>query len=258
MSKIPGAGTIIATEAVAGVAPDGNTVLINSNPFVINPHLHKVSYDPLISFEPICHLVNLPNVFVVNSTSPYRTLSDLLNAARAKPGTLTMAGVGPGSASQIEFEMLKLAAKVDMTFVSYPGSPAAINALLGEHVTAVFAGYPDVFEQINAERLRALAVASLSRIAPLPNLQTVAEAGFKDFEAEIWNGIVAPAKTPKETVAQLAGLFTAALQDPETKRKLVAQGLFPVGICGADFGAFIQKQYDYYGRAIREANIKAD
>jgi Tripartite tricarboxylate transporter family receptor len=96
----------------------------------------------------------------------------------------------------------------------------------GARVTAVFAGYPDVFEQINAESLRALAVASLSRIAPLPNLQTVAESGFKDFEAEIWNGIVAPAKTPKETVTQLAGLFTAALQDPETERKLVHRGYF--------------------------------
>jgi tripartite-type tricarboxylate transporter receptor subunit TctC len=119
-------------------------------------------------------------------------------------------------------------------------------------VTSVFTGYPDVFEQLNSGKLRALAVASLSRIEPLPNVPTVAESGYKGYEAEFGYGVVAPAKTRKETVAQLADLFATALQAPKAKAELIAQGLFPVGKCGAEFGNFIRKQYDEYGRIIRE------
>jgi tripartite-type tricarboxylate transporter receptor subunit TctC len=195
---------------------------------------------------------------VVNATSPYRSLADLVGAARIKPGALTLASVGPGSASQIAFEKLKRAAQIDMTFVPYQGTPAAINALLGDHVSAVFAGYADVFEQVDANKLRALAVASLARIPPRPDLPTVAEQGYKDYEVELWYGVVAPAMTPKETVSRLADWFTAALQAPDTKAKLSAQALYPLGVCGAGFATFLRRQYDDYGRVIREANIKFD
>ena len=124
----PGSGNAIATEAVSRAAPDGSTLLINAPPFLINPHLRKLNYDPLISFEPICYLVRSPTVVVVNSASPYPTLADLLNAARAKPGDLTLASTGPASATQIAFETLKRAANVDMTFVPYPGMAPAANA----------------------------------------------------------------------------------------------------------------------------------
>jgi tripartite-type tricarboxylate transporter receptor subunit TctC len=106
--------------------------------------------------------------------------------------------------------------------------------------------------------LRALATGSRTRIEPLPDLPTVAESGFKDFEVDAWFGLVAPAKTPKQTVSQLAGWFTAALQVPEVRAKLVGQGLYPVGTCGADFGALLRRQYEDYGRVLREANIKAE
>ena len=132
-----------------------------------------------------------------------------------------------------------------------------MNALLGEHVTAVMASYPNVAELITTGKLRALATASAARIEQMPNVPTVAESGFKDFEADIWFGLVAPAKTPGEAISQLGAWFTAALKDPEVTPKLAAQGLFPVGTCGGDFAAFTNKQYDDYGRAIRDANIKA-
>ena len=106
--------------------------------------------------------------------------------------------------------------------------------------------------------LRALAVASLSRIEPQPDLPTIAESGYKDFEEEVWFGLVAPAKTPKETVSQLAGWFATAVQTPAVKQKLALQELYPVGICGAEFAAYLRKQYDNYGRVIRDANIKAE
>jgi tripartite-type tricarboxylate transporter receptor subunit TctC len=202
--------------------------------------------------------VSSPQLIVVNSTSPYRTLADLLDAARAKPGDLTLASVGPASLPQIGLEMLKRAANVDITFVPYPGTAPAINALLGGHVTSAFSSYASLSEQVKAGKLRAVATATPTRIEALPDVPTVAESGYRDFEADLWDGVVAPAKTPKETIAEITGWFTMALREPETKRKLVAQGLFPVGTCGADFGALIRKQYDNYGRVIREANIKAD
>jgi tripartite-type tricarboxylate transporter receptor subunit TctC len=254
----PGAGSVIGTEAVSRAAPDGNTLLVTGNPFVINPLLRKLNYDPLTSFEPICHLVSSPNVVVVNNGSPYRTLADLLNAARAKPGDLTMASIGPGTATQIAFEMLKREANVDMTFVPYPGVSPAVNALLGEHVTSVFGNYSDVTAHLKAGELRGLAVATRTRIESLPDVPTVAESGYKDYEVEVWYGLFAPAKTPKETISQIAGWFTAALQVPEVKTKLVVQGLYPMGTCGAEFGAFLRKQYNEFGRVIRESKMKAE
>jgi tripartite-type tricarboxylate transporter receptor subunit TctC len=156
----PGAGGVIGTEAVARAAPDGNTLLIAANPFVINPQMRKVNYDPLTSFEPICHLMNTPTIVVVNSGSRYRTFAELLETARARPGQLTLASIGPGSPYHLSFEILKRSAKVDMTFVPYPGNAPAINALLGNHVTSMFGTYPDVAEQLKGGSLRALAVAS--------------------------------------------------------------------------------------------------
>jgi tripartite-type tricarboxylate transporter receptor subunit TctC len=254
----PGASGIIATEAVAGTAPDGGTLLMTPTAFVTTPQLRKVSYDPLTSFEPVCYFVSVPLVIAVNSGSPYRTLADLVDAAHAKPGTLTLASIGPGSASQVAFEMLKRAANVDMSFISYPGTPPAITALLGEFVTSALVGYADVFEQLKAGKLRALAAATGTRIEALPDVPTVAESGYGGYEVDIWYGVVAPAKTPNETIGRLAGMFAAAIQVPEVKAKLVAQGLFPAVTCGADFGVFLRKQYDEFGRVIREANIKVE
>ena len=254
----PGAGAVIGTEAVARAAPDGGTLLLVANSFVINPILRKPSYDPLTSFEPICHLASTPVFIAVNSASPYRTLADLLDAARARPGDLTLASVGPTTGAHIAFEMLKRAARVDITYVPYPGNAPAVNALLGEHVTSVLADYAVLVEQLKAGRLRVLATASRTRIESLPDVPTVAESGYKDYELDVWYGLVAPAKTPTETISRLAGWFTAALQVPEVRAKLVPLGLIPIGICGADFAAFIRRQYEEYGLVIREANIKAE
>jgi tripartite-type tricarboxylate transporter receptor subunit TctC len=252
----PGANSVIGTEAVARAAPDGNTVLINTNSLVINSLLRKVNYDPLTGFEAICYLVSSPMVIAVNSASPYRSLGDLLSAARAKPGDVTLAG--GGGAGQIAIEMFKRAANVNLTHVPYPGAAPAVNALLGGHVASALLDYSPVAEQINAGKLRALATASRERIAPLPNVPSVAETGYKDYEVDNSYGLFAPANTPKETVSLLAGWFVAAMQVPEVKEKLVVQGVYPVGICGPDFAAQIRKQYDDFGRVIREANIKAE
>jgi tripartite-type tricarboxylate transporter receptor subunit TctC len=200
--------------------------------------------------------VNVPTIIAVNSASPYRTLADLINAARAKPGELTLAGT-PSGEYRLAFEMLKRAAKVDITYVPYPGAPM-VNALLGEHVTSVFMTYSTLSEQLKAGTLRALATGSPTRIEPLPELPTVAESGYKESEADQWYSLYAPAKTPTQAISRLAGWFTAALQAPQIKAKLAGQGLYPAAMCGAEFGAFLRKQYDDYGRLIREANIKEE
>lgn len=201
----PGAGGRIATEAVARLAPDGATLLMTYPSLVIDPHVRKVNYDPLTSFGPICKLVDAPNVIVVNSVSPYRTLAELMNAARSKPGDLTMASIGPASNQHIAIATQKRTSKIDLTYVPYPGSAPAINALLGGHVTSVFSAYATVAEQIATGKMRALAAATEKRIEALPDVPTVAESGYKDFELDNWFGVVAPARTPKETVTQLAG-----------------------------------------------------
>ena len=254
----PGAGTVIGTESVARAAPDGGTLLVNAPYILISPHLRKLNFDPLTSFEPLCYLVSSPGVIVVNAASPYRTLAQLIDAARSRPGEVTLASVGPGTAQHIGFEMLRRAAKVDMTYIPYAGGAPAINALLGGHVASVFAEYAPLAPHIKAGTLRPLATSSRTRIEPLPDLPTVAESGYPDYEVDFWWGLFAPANTPKQTLAQLAGWFSEALRAPEAKAKLDAQGFSAVGMCGAEFAALLRRQFDEYGRVIREANIKSE
>jgi tripartite-type tricarboxylate transporter receptor subunit TctC len=254
----PGAASVMGTETVSRAAPDGNTLLVPANSFIINAFLKKISYDPLASFEPVCNLVRSPHVLAVNSASPYRNLADLFAAARAKPGELTLASAGPASAQHIAFELLKRRADVDMTFVPFSGTTPAVNSLLGGHVASVLVNYAEVAEQLNAGKLRALVTTLQARTERLPDVPTVAESGYPDFATDSWIGLVAPAKTPKETVAQLANWFTTALETPEIKTRLASLGLSQVGMCGDDFAAYLRKQKDEYGRAIREANIKGE
>lgn len=254
----PGAGTAIATEVVSHAAPDGSTVLIVAPPFIINSYVRKLDYDPLSSFEPICYLVRSPAVFVVDGASPYRTLADLLNAARTRPGELTLGSTGPATVTHIAFERLKREAGVNMTFIPYPGMAPAINAVLGQHVTAAFGNYGDLIEQIRAGKLRALAAATQTRIESLPDVPTVAESGYSDFEADVWYGVVAPAGTPRMAISQFVEWITRALQVPEIKSKLAALGISVVGACGEDFATFLRKRHEDYGRAIRAADIKVE
>ena len=182
--------------------------------------------------------MSAPTVIIVNSASPYRTLADLLSAARAKPANLTAASAG--QTHQIALEMLRRAAKIEMTIVPYPGGAPAVNALLGGHVTSALLSYSTASEQLKAGKLRALATFSRTRIEALPELPTVAESGYSDSEMDEWLGMLAPAKTPNEKVSQLVGWLTEALQAPELRAKFASLGLYSVGMCGAEFAAFLR------------------
>jgi tripartite-type tricarboxylate transporter receptor subunit TctC len=254
----PGASTVTGTEAASHAAPDGNTLLMTAPAFLTTAHLRKVNYDPLSSFEPLCNLASSPLLIVVNSGSPYRTLGDLLAAARARPGELTLAGTGPGSSTQVGFELLKRAANVNMTFVPYAGDAPAVSALLGGHVASAWVNYQVAAEQVQSGRLRALATPSRARSDMLQDVPTVGESGFKDVEIEFWNGVLVPANTPSEKVSQLVAMFSTAVHAPELEKRLRARGFLPVGACGADFRALLSKQFYDFGRIIREAHISAE
>lgn len=252
----PGAGTEIGTEYVSRAAPDGGTLLVMSPSFVVLPHVRKLKYDPLTDFAPICELATFPPLIVVNSDSPYRTLGDFIAAAHARPGVLTYGTIGPATSSQVAFEMLKQAANADITFVPFPGYTPAIQALLAHQVTAAQSDLTTVQGQLQSGQLRALATTAAARVSLLPDVPTVIEAGYKDVEAEFYGGVVAPAKTPQTTLSQVTRWFSDAIKAPEIRAKFGSLGFIPGGQCGGDFGAILRKDYDNYGRTIREAHLQ--
>src|SRR5262245_31749924 len=251
----PGASNTIGTEAASRAEPDGNTLLISTPEFVINAHLRKLNYDPLTSFRPVCHLARSPQVFVVDALSPYRTLKDLLDAARAKPGELTFASAGPASSTRFAIEMLRRLANVNINYIPYQGSAPAVNAVLTGQVTAALASYPNVVGLMKDSKLHALAVTSPIRVSEIPDVPTVAEFGFAGYESDIWFGVAAPTRTPDRVIVELAGWFINAVSSPELKPKFAALGLFETGICGSKFSSFISDEYEKYGQVVRETNL---
>lgn len=251
----PGAGTEIGTEYVYRSDPDGNTLGIISNSFVVLPLIRKLNYDPFTDFTPICELASFPPLIVVNGDSPYHTLADFINAAHAQPGVLTLGTIGPATSTQLAFEMLKYKAKANITFVPFTGYTPAVQALLGNQITAAMADVSTLQGQIQTGKLRALATTARTRVASLPNVPTVAESGY-DVKQEFFGGVVAPAKTPKEAIARLTDLFKAALQAPKIKAKFASLGFFAGGECGADYTAILRKDYADYGQIIRDAKLK--
>jgi len=253
----PGGGTVIATESVARSVPDGTTVLLMANSFLINSHLRSSSsYNPFTSFEPVCALVYQPLVLAVNSTSPIKSVADFLAAARKAPPSLSVAAVGPNTALHLALEMLKRSAQIDFNYVPFPGGAPAVTALVGGHVPAALATYSEVQEHVGTN-LRPLVVGAPERLAPLKDVPTLSEAGFGDVIGTAWFGFVVPAKTDRDVVRRMAELFKAALEAPDVKTKLAAAGFVSMGICGAEFEQYLKAQDAQYARIITEANMGA-
>lgn len=255
----PGAGSIIGSDLAARAAADGSTILLVENPFILGAVLHPTDhYHPVKSFDPICHLADTPSVIAIAAKSEYRTLADFLTAAKQKPGTLSYGSTGPASTAHIAGELLKRAAGVDVVYVPFQGTPPAVNAVLGGHVTAVIANYSDLKSQIDENALRAIAVPAAKRVDPLPGVATLEEQGFAGIEGSIWFGFVAPAGTPKEVLAQFEKYFTAAIALPAVKAKLNIVGLYPKVFCGADFGKFIARETASYATFAKDFDIKGE
>jgi tripartite-type tricarboxylate transporter receptor subunit TctC len=255
----PGASTIIGAEAVARSPADGHTLFMNANSFIINQILRSnLPYNAAKDFVPVTLLVTSTQVIVVNASSAIRSFQELLDAARARPGQLSYATVGPATTQHIAGEMLRSVARIDLIYVPFPGGAPAVNAILGNHVVMVIANYSEVSQQLAAGRLRPVAVTSLERYPALRDVPTVAESGFKDFEATVWFGILAPGATPKETVARIQASMANALGLPAVRAKLGAQGMDPVGSTPQQYAAHMSAQLAKYAKVITEAGIKAE
>jgi tripartite-type tricarboxylate transporter receptor subunit TctC len=255
----PGGGTIIGTSLVAKAPPDGHTLLLMANSFVINAKLHAstLPYDGIRAFEPVAGLTNSPQLLAVNAASPHRSLKDWIDAAKAKPGTLSYATVGPATTQHIAGEMLQRAAGIRLIYVPFAGGAPAVNALLAGHVDTVLANVSEIQPFLEAGKLRALAVTTAQRLDAMKQLPTVGESGLPGYEASAWFGLCAPAGTPREVVSTLAKAAAGALNDAEIRKKLVAVGLEPYSMGPADFAAHIADQAAKYSKVIDEAGIKA-
>ena len=253
----PGGGMTIGTEAAARAEPDGNTVLLVANAFVVNAAM-KRGNTTLANFEPICNLASTPMPLVVQSSSPWKTVQELVAYAKANPGKFTFASGGPATSLHVAIEVLKLATKIDTNYVPYGGTAPAINALMGGHVQAVWADYPTVVSHLKNGTLRALVTTSPKRLDALPGVPIMEETGITKYVAEIFYGVVAPAKTPPNALKNLSGMFLAAMKTPEMQAKFTQQGMFPVGSCGAPFGGFLRDIVADYERVITAAGIKAN
>jgi tripartite-type tricarboxylate transporter receptor subunit TctC len=252
----PGASSIVGTDFVSRATPDGTTFLLAENPFILSSILYPGHYDPVRSFEPVCYIAATPAVFAVSSKSDIKNLADFLKLAKTKAGAASYGSTGPASIVHIAGELLKRDASIDMTYVPYPGSPPAMNATLAGTITAVMANYSDLKGQIDAGTLRPIAVLMKTRVDVLPNVPTLAESGFNDLDASVWFGFVAPAKTPKETLAQLTQYVSDAVKSPAVAEWLKRQGMFVKLFCGAEFGTFLADQKSKYTEFTRAFDIK--
>ena len=253
----PGASGMIGTEFVSRQAPDGNTVLFTPGTYLIDAQIRKAPYHPVNDFEPLCSLVQSPAVLVVPQSSPYRSLADLLKDSR-EPGRVSIAAIGPGSSFQLGLIELMNKSNTQMTFVPYPGSAPVVTDTMGGHVSGGIAGFSVVSQGLKSGQLRALAVASERRMAPLPDVPTFAEKGFPTVQMDNWFGAIVPAKTPADAATRLIAWLKAAMNASEVRQKLALQGLYPVLTCGSDFADLIKKRYAAYGLAIKQAGLRTE
>jgi tripartite-type tricarboxylate transporter receptor subunit TctC len=252
-----GAGGSIASALTAKAAPDGYTLLINSNAHVVNPSFYaSLPYDTLKDFTDIMPLVGQPNVLVVNPSSKLKTLADFLAEARANPGKINIAFAGPGSGTHLNTEKFRYDAKIDYTLVAYKGSGEIFPDLLGGRVDTYFAPISAGLPYIQAGKLRALAVTSAKRASQLPNVPTIAEAGVPRFEFNLWFGLWGPARLPAPVVAKIRKEFGAALADPGVREKLATLGNEIIVMSPEEFRKTIVDQIGDTARVFKAAGIK--
>jgi tripartite-type tricarboxylate transporter receptor subunit TctC len=256
----PAAGGTVATDFVAKSAPDGDTMLMSFNgPLAFGPHLYsKLPYDPQKDFAPVIITSSQPNVLVVTAALPVKSVKELVSYAKANPGKLNFASVGNGSSSHLTMELLKSIAGLDIVHVPFNGSPPAVTATIQGETQMMFAVMQPLQAQIQAGRLRALAVTTATRFPLLPDLPTIAESGYPGFEALAWNGVLVPAGTPRPIVQRLNVEINAILRDPGVRSALNAQGFELIGGTPEDFATLIKAESDKWAPLIRKTGAKID
>lgn len=253
----PGGSTIIGTDVVAKSAPNGYTLLVTPTPFTIVPSLiDNLPYDPVKDFEPITLINTTPLVAVVNPSVPAKSIQELIALAKAKPGVLNFGSAGSGGSNHLAGELFNVMAGVRIVHIPYKGNAPALTDLLGGHVDLVFNGLTSALPLIKAGKLRALAVTSLTRSGALPDIPTLDEAGLKGFQAAAWNGLSAPARTPKDVIRKINADVLKVIRSPEFVEHLKAEGSDTVGDSPEQFAAFLRDETAKWNKVIKFANIK--
>ena len=255
----PAAGGTVAVGETAKAPADGYTMVLAFNgPLSIAPLLQKLPYDVQKELAPVITTTSQPNVLAVNAQVPAKDVKELVAYAKANPGKLNYASVGPGSSSHLNGELLKSLAGIDIVHIPFNGSPPAVTSTVQGETQMLFAVMQPLQPQIQGGKLRALAVTSAARFALLPNLPTIAESGYPNFESLAWNGVLVPASTPKPIVARLNAEIDAILKQPDVVQKLNAAGFELVGGSPEQFGALIKSESDKWAPIVKSANIKID
>jgi tripartite-type tricarboxylate transporter receptor subunit TctC len=253
----PGAGGTIGAGIVAKAPPDGYTLLVHSAAQAYNPSIYpSLSYDTVKDFVEVVPLAGQPNVLVVAPSTGYKTVGDLIAAAKKKPGELNFASAGTGSGTHINAEKFKLAAGIDVVHIPYKGTPEALTDTMTGRVTYFFSPISAALPNVREGRLVALGVSTAKRSSALPNVPTIAESGLPGFDYNLWVGMFAPAGTPADIVDKINRDIGRALQTPEVKERLAALGADPMPMTPAEFSKFVHDEIDGSAKVIKAAGIK--
>ncbi len=255
----PGAGANIGAENVARSAADGYSLLILSTAHTINPSLYKkLAYDPVKDFAPVTMLVATSQVLVVHKSVPVSTLKEFIAFAKKHPGELLYSSAGSGSQPHLSAELFKTMTGINYVHVPYKGAPPAMVDLLAGHVALTFATAPSAVPYVKSGQLRALGVSTAKRIAALPDVPTIAEAGVPGYEATGWNGLVAPAGTPAPIIEKLNGAFVKVLRTPAVASYLSGQGADPDPGTAAEFAAYIKAEIAKWAKVVQDSGARVD
>jgi tripartite-type tricarboxylate transporter receptor subunit TctC len=254
----PGGNTTIGTDIVAKSAPDGHTLLVTPAPFTVVPSvMTKLPYDPAKDFEPITLINTTPMGLVVHPGVPAKNLKELIALAKTRPGQMNFGSSGSGGVPHLSGELLNTMAGLKITHVPYKGNAPALADLVGGHVDMAFNGLTSVMPFIKSGRLRVLGVTSIARTAALPEVQTLDEQGLKGFQAVAWNGLTAPARTPKDAIAKTADTVARIIKSPEFAEQLKRDGSDPVGSTTAEFVAHLRDEVVKWKKVLDRAGIKS-
>jgi tripartite-type tricarboxylate transporter receptor subunit TctC len=253
----PGAGGAIAAELAAKSAPDGYTLFVAALPVMaIVPAINKVRYDSQKSFAPVSNIATNPFVLVVNKDIPATTLKEFIDYVKARNGQLSYGSAGIGSLNHLSMALFLKKANLEMTHVPYRGNAPALSDVIAGHVPAMFSNFSDALPQAKAGTVRMLALSSDKRSPLADQVPTVAESGFPDFSVLTWNGVMAPAGTPKPIVDKIAAAIAAAVKDPKFSARLSEFGVDPLGNSPEEFGATLARDIATWGEAVDIAGVR--